>query len=121
MVGIASVILNIVVSETKKEYSLFIKISGVAIICYIALKAGSDRIAEFLGRLEGLSDTYGLISTLLKGAVICITTQLAHDLCKDSGSEALANAVDIGGRMMIIILSLPLIESVLETALAFMN
>ncbi|MGN0467281.1 MAG: stage III sporulation AC/AD family protein [Acutalibacteraceae bacterium] len=121
LIAVATLILSVVVSQTKKEYSLLIIIAGISLICTVAFKSTAGKLSSFLSSAENLSETYGLISVLLKGALICIMTQLVRDLCKDSGNTALASAVDIAGRMMIIVLSLPLIESVLKTAVSFIN
>lgn len=42
-------------------------------------------------------------------------TEFSVSLCKDSGETAIANKIDIGGKVIIISMSIPIIASLLET------
>ena len=39
------------------------------------------------------------------------------NICQDSGESAIANKIDIGGKVVIITISIPIITSLLETIL----
>lgn len=57
------------------------------------------------------------LGIILKITGIAILTEFAVSICQDSGESSIANKVDIGGKVMIITLSLPIISSLLETIL----
>ncbi|MBR3697293.1 MAG: stage III sporulation AC/AD family protein [Clostridia bacterium] len=57
---------------------------------------------------------YGL---LLKITGISILVQYAVTLCKDSGETAIANKIDLGGKVIIISLSIPIISASLTMLL----
>lgn len=114
-------VLSIVLSETKKEYAVLLRISAVVLICTFAVKIAFDKIQSFLLQLGMAADADELIQLLVKAAAICIITKLVHEICKESGNTAVAEAVDFSGRVMIVILSLPLMESVIKTAIAFIE
>ena len=57
------------------------------------------------------------LGILLKITGIAILTEFAVSICQDSGESAIANKIDIGGKAIIITISLPIISSLLETLL----
>ena len=48
---------------------------------------------------------------------ISILAEFAISICKDSGETAIANKVDLGGKVLIVSMSVPIISSMLETIL----
>lgn len=107
--------------QNKKEYALILNIAAVVIISTYALSTCFSKLASLLYLSRSLSDSYDLIVILLKGSAVCIFTQIVHDICKDSGQTAVASAVILAGRLTVVALTLPLIESVLKTAIAYIN
>ena len=55
------------------------------------------------------------IILLIKITGIAFLTEFAVSICKDSGETAIASKVDMGGRVMIIAMSIPIISGLLET------
>ena len=54
---------------------------------------------------------------LLKITGISILVQYAVTLCKDSGESAIASKIDLGGKVLIISLSIPVISTSLSMLL----
>lgn len=52
--------------------------------------------------------------SLLKAAGIALLAQMAQELCKDAGMNALGTAVELGGRCMILACGLPMLEQIME-------
>lgn len=107
--------------QSKKEYVLILNVAAVLIICIYALSTCFSRLASLLYLSRSLCDSYDLVGILLKGCAVCIFTQIVHDICKDSGQTAVAGAVILAGRLTVVALTLPLIETVLKTAAAYIN
>jgi stage III sporulation protein AD len=63
----------------------------------------------------------GSFTMLAKALGIGVTTQLAADICRDSGSISLANLVELGGRLLILSLALPLLKSMAEMAVGLIR
>ena len=51
---------------------------------------------------------------LLKITGIAILTEFGVSICKDSGEAAIANKIDLAGRVIIISISIPIITALLE-------
>ena len=46
---------------------------------------------------------------------IAFITEFAVSICKDSGESAIASKIDLGGKVVIISMSIPIISTLLET------
>ena len=45
---------------------------------------------------------------------IAILTEFAVSICKDSGESAIASKIDLGGKVIVISMSIPIISALLE-------
>ena len=61
------------------------------------------------------STSYGeYMPILLKALGIGLTAQTVADICRDSGETAIASKVELVGKLEILLISLPLIESIIK-------
>ena len=57
------------------------------------------------------------ITILIKITGIAILTEFAVSICKDSGENAIASKIDIGGKIIMVSMSIPIMAGLLETIL----
>ena len=80
-----------------------------------------SQISGVINLLKDLSSKANInsefLGIILKITGIAILTEFAVSICQDSGESSIANKIDIGGKVMIITISLPIISSLLETIL----
>lgn len=57
------------------------------------------------------SEGFGVV---LKAAGVCLLTQIAADTCRDAGEAALASKAELAGRVLMLMLSVPLFEELLS-------
>ena len=62
----------------------------------------------------GIPSEYAQI--LFKCLGICLITQFASDSCKDAGESSLGTKIDTAGKIALVVISLPLMEKLVETA-----
>lgn len=55
------------------------------------------------------------LTLLIKITGIAFLTEFAVSICKDSGETAIANKIDMGGKVIIVSMSIPIISGLLET------
>lgn len=114
-IGLIALIMVIIVKQYKPEFAVYISIIAGVIILGLAF----DRLAEVIKLLNNLAKKTSIngkfIALLLKITGISILTEFAVSLCKDSGENAIATKIDIGGKIMIVAISIPIISSLLET------
>ncbi len=79
--------------------------------------------APLIGELEALFSRAGIegeyVSSLLRTVAAALVTRLCADLCRDSGSQALAAAVEIAGAVAAMLIALPLLRTVASLLLGY--
>ncbi len=106
--------LGIVLAKQQKDLFPLLIISGCLLVAVAGMKFLRPVLA-FLSELERLgnlrSDYLGI---LIKALGIGLVTELAGSVCADSGSGSLAKALGILGTCVIIWLSIPVFQAVLD-------
>ena len=86
-------------------------------VCVMVTTAVLYSIAPAVEKLEYLFSQTNLdneyLRSLLKAVGICYMTGIAADICRDSGEQALASAAELWGRISLVLLTLPMIDSLL--------
>jgi stage III sporulation protein AD len=95
-------------------------IGGIVILLSVisAFREVKDTITDLFS-YSGVD--VGWLSLLLKALGIGYLCGFASDLCRDVGETALSGYVELAGKMMIVILSFPLLEQVAKTVLKLMD
>lgn len=116
IIGIAliTVAICLLLKKTNQEFSMASSlIAGIIIFSLIIVNF--TPVMDFVNIIiskYNLNSEY--ITVVIKALGICYITQLASDCCKDSGYEVLSTKVELGGKLAIILVSLPLFENLLN-------
>ena len=77
-----------------------------------------EKITGIINLLQAISDkTYinkNFLSILIKITGIAFLTEFAVSVCSDAGEKAIASKIEIGSKVIIITMSIPIITSLLE-------
>lgn len=121
LVGIAGALLAVQFKSDKTEYSIYIAV-GVSILLFLGIlgqfSVFLDAVHE-IGEYMNLDDSY--IRTLVKMIGITYTSEFASSICKDAGYQTIAVQIEIFGKLVILLLSVPIILTVLETIGEFLS
>ena len=114
-IGFIALIIVIILKQYKPEFTIYVSlIAGVSILLIIM-----DKIDGIINLLTEISNKASInnnfLTILLKTTGIAFLTEFAVSICKDSGETAIANKIDLGGKVIIIGLSIPIITALLET------
>ena len=115
LVGLTAVFLSMVAGSVKREYGYLVAVSTSLLIFFYGLSQISI-IAEEVQTFEeaiGLQHEYMVI--LLKMAGIAYLSQFAVSLCRDAGQGAIARQISFAGKISMLIISLPILESLVKT------
>jgi stage III sporulation protein AD len=63
----------------------------------------------------------GWLKLLLKALGIAVLIQTSADLCRDNNNAALAGAVELAGKVMILTLAIPLLRAAAEIAVGLIK
>lgn len=115
LVGVAFVtaVAAILVKSAKPELALVVTIAGSIILLLFALEIfrGSMDIFAEIAEATGLSAT--IVRTLLKMVGIGYIVEFSAGVLHDFGQDSLADKLIFCGKIVILVLAVPILESVL--------
>lgn len=103
------------------EYSFLLLIATVCIVLFTVLGnlfSAFSKVRDLFNKSGNIGEYF---TVALKALGISYVTTFAADSCRDFGLSALAQTSEIVGKIAIFILSLPLVTSILESALKFVG
>ncbi|CDE90477.1 stage III sporulation protein AD [Clostridium sp. CAG:389] len=119
IIGIALIALIIIImlKQYRPEYTIFISILTGVLILFLVM----DRLTGIVNLIESIQDKFSIntqfIALLIKITGIAFLSEFAVSVCKDSGEAAIASKIEIGSKIIIISMSIPIISSLLEIIL----
>ncbi len=121
LIGIIAIMLAIMFKKGKEEYSLYISITA----CVLILLWGISKLEVILDAIEQLQSYIQLnksyIGILIKIIGITYVTEISASLCKDSGYHAVAEQIELVGKLAILAISMPIMLAILETINSFLE
>ena len=113
-IGFMALIIAVILKQYRPEYAIYVSIIAGVLILFLAM----DKITGIINLLKSISDkTYinkQFLGILLKITVIAIIAEFAVSICSDAGEKAIASKIEIGSKVIIIAMSMPIISSLLE-------
>ena len=115
IVSIAVVLLAIQFKTIKPEYSIYISVAGCIFIFNYNLSKLSDIVSlvDKLAELTSVSREY--VKILLKITGITFISEISSDIAKDCGYSAVANQLQIFGKLTILAISLPVFVELISS------
>lgn len=111
---IISLLLIIFLKESKREFAFILSIA-VSVILFVTLINDFQGIISAVNNLtSSVENISNYISLLVKILCISLLSQFVIDLCRDAGENALASQTEIASKILILVMTLPLFESVIE-------
>lgn len=116
-IGLVALIIIILLKQYKPEFAIYISLLAGVLILLLVM----DQLTEIILLLQSLASKASINSTflalLLKITGIAFLAEFAVSVCKDAGEGAIASKIEIGSKIIIIAMSIPIISSLLEIIL----
>ncbi len=118
---LVAVILVLTLQKQEKDLALMLSMA-VCIMAAGAALSFLEPVLDFLYRLSELGNLRTeALETLLKVAGIGLTGELAGMICQDSGNASLARGMQLLTTAVILTLSLPIYETLLDLILGILG
>ena len=116
-IGLVALIIIILLKQYRPEFAIYISLLTGILILFLVM----DKLTGIINLLQSLASKASINSTflslLIKITGIAFLSEFAVSICKDSGEAAIASKIEIGTKIMIISMSIPIISSLLEIIL----
>ena len=119
--GLVVTVLALILGQYRPEFRMLVTAAVTLLLMAMVLEQLSPVLEQLRSTMEltGLTGDYAAI--LFKAVGICLLTQLAGDVCRDSGESSIASKIELAGRAAILLTAMPLIQEVLAWAWELMN
>lgn len=114
-IGIIALVFSIILKQYRPEFSVYISLLAGVLILVIAMEKVSGIIQILMNLSNRTSINKDFLVIILKITGIAILTEYITSICKDAGESAIASKVDFGGKAMMMSLSIPIINGLLQT------
>ena len=112
--GLIGVIFTIILKQYRPEFAIYTSLLVGTVIVLIVMDKFADIINVLMSLAKKVSINNQFLSILLKITGIAFLTEFAVSICRDSGESAIASKIDLGGKTIIIGMSIPIISALLE-------
>jgi stage III sporulation protein AD len=118
--GIVSAIIIIVLRAQRPEIAIQVSIiTGIVIFLLLASK-----LSAVMDMLQNFSDKAAIdtvyFTTVLKIIGIAYISEFGAEVCKDAGESSIASKIELAGKVIIVVLAVPIVSSLLELVTGIM-
>jgi len=115
--GLIATILIMVVKEQKPMFAfLLAAATGVLIFMFLM-----GKISTVISELERMAKSSGVemiyLKTILKIIGIAYIAEFGAQIVRDAGQENIASKIELAGKILIMVLAVPIIGIIIETVL----
>ena len=123
IIGIAFItaISAILLKATKPELSMALTIVGIIVILLLLTDELKSTLAVLQGVAQSSGMSNGLIKILLKVVGVGYIAEFSAGILNDFGSQALAEKVMLGSKIVIVMIALPVFQSLLSLINSFLR
>lgn len=113
-IGLLALIIIVILKQYKPEFAIYVSMIAGVLILVLSIQ----KLTGIINLLQSLANkTYinkSFLNILLKITGIAFITEFAVSICSDAGEKAIASKIEIGSKVIIIAMSIPIITSLLE-------
>lgn len=113
-VGIATTICYVLIKQVKNEFAIFIALAGSVVMLVMIVGQVSGVVEYFKEIVQKTGIDTTIYFTVLKIIGVGYLTEFASNLCSDAGTASIGNKIMLGGKIVILCLSLPIITSLID-------
>lgn len=120
VLGVAGVLLAVPFKSGKTEYGIYLSIFLSLFIFFAVLKKLGVMVESLavLGDYINMDTAY--VGTLIRMLGITYVAEFSSGICKDAGYQTIAVQIEIFGKLAILVLSLPILTTLLSTIQDFL-
>ncbi|RAV18662.1 stage III sporulation protein AD [Paenibacillus contaminans] len=118
--GLLATVLALVLKEQKPMFAfLLTAFTGAIILLFLLGKIGAViRVLEELAIKSHIDMVF--LKTILKIIGIAYIAEYGAQIVRDAGQEAIASKIELSGKILIMVMAIPIIKIIVETVVKLM-
>ncbi|MBD7967936.1 stage III sporulation protein AD [Paenibacillus gallinarum] len=115
--GLIATILILIVKEQKPLFAFLIATTaGILIFMFVIGKIGAVlQVLERMAQSSGMDEIH--LKTILKIIGIAYIAEFGAQIVRDAGQDSIASKIELAGKVLILVLAVPIISIIIETVL----
>lgn len=118
--GLIVTVLALILKEQKPMFAfLLVTFAGIAIFLFLL-----GKISTVIRVLEQLADrsqvNHAFFITILKIIGIAYIAEFGAQVVRDAGQESIASKIELAGKILIMVMAIPIITVIIETVMKLM-
>ncbi|MCL2528130.1 MAG: stage III sporulation AC/AD family protein [Defluviitaleaceae bacterium] len=118
--GVISAILAITIKQQSPEIALVITIAASILIFIMILPMLTQAIGVLTNVGAMLDGGAQYVSLALRVIGVAYMAELGASVCTDAGESAIAAKIDLGGRVIIMVLAMPVVVDIVTTVVGLL-
>ena len=121
LIGVCAVLLALGIKPFRGEYALFLSL-GAGVLIFVYILGQMSSIIDVIQNIRSMVSINGAyVQILLKVIGVAYICEFAAALCKDAGFSSVASQIEMAGKLTILVMSMPVLLSLLETIGSFLK
>lgn len=113
-IGIVATIFIVILKNTRPEFALYISLLTGVIIFTMILGELSYVIQTLNTLARRVNIEFSYYSTILKIIGMAYIVEFGAQISRDAGEESIAMKVELGGKVIIMVLAIPILLALME-------
>ena len=120
-IGIITSVCSVILKQVKPELAIFAVVSGSIVILFMILQSIGGVLEEYKSLINRTGLNAGIFTNILKIIGVGYLVEFASDICNDAGVGSVSNKILLAGKILILIMCLPIVQNLLEIILNFIS
>jgi len=118
--GVASALLALTLRQTRPEMALLVSLAAGA--CLFSAVVG--KLGEVIGAMSSLAQRAempdNVLPLLLRIIGVASLCEMGAELCRDAGESGIAAKIEMGGKLMVLAMAMPVAMALVELVVGIM-
>ncbi|CUH97436.1 putative membrane protein [Propionispora sp. 2/2-37] len=114
-IGFVVTLLSLIIRRERPEIALQLTLALSAIIFLLILAKINTVLNLFRDLAEKANISQLYLNTILKIIGIAYIAEFGAQVCRDAGEGAIAGKIELAGKVMVMVMAIPIIVLVLDT------
>ncbi len=119
-IAIITCVACLIVRPVRSDFAVLISVVGGVIILFYTLSYLSSVFGVFNQIFQTSGINSSLYAVIFKIIGIGYLTEFTAGLCTDTGNSSLADKVLLGGKIVILVMAIPVVTSILDIVMELM-
>lgn len=120
IIGVVTSFAVIIVKPLKPEIAILIGLAGSIMIIIMSIDLVIDIIDNFQSIFTFAGLTSEILSPIFKMVGIGYLCEFSANICADTGNASIADKILLAGKILILYMSLPIINSLVSTIMGLL-